>query len=245
MNPAIIELTARQLLGKRRTLLMVGFALIPVLIAIIYRFEGQQPDHVRWTANMLGNGLVVGTLLPITALVFGTAALGTEFEDGTAVYLLSKPLPRAQVVVSKLLVAWLATAAVVLASVLVAGAIAIRDVPAQGVLLAFAVAVVAGALVYCCLFLLLSILTGRALITGLLYVFIWEGLMTALFSGTRVLSVREYTIGLAKWLTQTSSKTFSAQLGGVEALVLMLVVTSLGLWLAIRALERWEIGETG
>ena len=244
MNRAIIGLTARQLLGKRRSLLLGAFALIPVGIALLYRFNGTQPDYVRWTANMLGSRLIVGTLLPIAALIFGTAALGSEFEDGTAVYLLSKPLPRSQVVLSKLLVAWLATAAVVVVAVLVAGAIAIRDIPEQGVLLGLSVAVVAGSLVYCCVFVFLSILTSRALITGLLYVFIWEGLVTALFSGTRVLSVRQYTIGLAKWLTNTSEQTFAAKLDGVEALVLMGIVSVIAALLAIRALRRWEIGES-
>jgi ABC-2 type transport system permease protein len=245
MNRAIIELTLRQLLGKRRSLLLLGFALIPVGIALLYRFNGRQPDHVQWTANMLGARLIVGSLLPIAALIFGTAALGSEFEDGTAVYLLSKPLPRSQVVLSKLLVAWLATSAIVIVAVLVAGAIAIRDIPDQGVLLAFSVATVAGSLVYCSVFLLLSILTGRALITGLLYVFIWEGLVTALFSGTRVLSVRQYTIGIAKWLSNTSDQTFAAKLDGIEALALLVVVSVLAAWLAIRALGRWEIGESG
>ena len=245
MNRAIVQLTARQLLGQRRSLLLAGFALLPVGIALLYRFNGAQPDHVRWTANMLGARLIVGTLLPISALIFGTAALGSEFEDGTAVYLLSKPLPRSQVVLSKLLVAWLATAVLVVVSVLVAGAIAIRDIPAEGVLLAFSVAVVAGSLVYCCVFVLLSVLTSRALITGLLYVFIWEGLVTALFSGTKFLSVRQYTVGLAKWLTSTSERTFSARLDGLEALILMATVGAAATWLAIRALKRWEIGESG
>ncbi len=245
MNRAIVELTARQLLGQRRSLLLVVFALIPVGIALLYRFEGQQPNHVQWTANVLGARLIVGTLLPIAAVIFGTAALGSEFEDGTAVYLLSKPLSRSRVVLSKLLVAWLATGALVLASVLVAGAIAIRDIPDQGVLLGFAVAVAAGSLAYCSVFVLLSILTSRALITGLIYVFIWEGLMTALFSGTKVLSIRQYTIGVAKWLTTTSERTFAARLDGPEALALMVVMSILATWLAVRALARWEIGESG
>ena len=43
-------------------------------------------------AHVLLDGLVVTTLLPLAALVYGTAALGAEIEDGTAVYLLSKPV---------------------------------------------------------------------------------------------------------------------------------------------------------
>lgn len=245
MNGAIVRLTARQLLGQKRTLLMLGAVLLPVGIALLYRLNGHNHDHAQWTATVLEARLLVGTFLPLCALIFGTAALGSEFEDGTAVYLLSKPIARWRVILSKLLVAWLATAVLAVLAALVSGAIAIREIPDQGILLAFGVALVLGSLVYCSVFVFLSVITGRALITGLLYVFIWEGLITALFSGTRVMSVRQYTLGLAKAISDTSTKTFDARLGGAEALVLMVVVAVVATWLAIRALERWEIGETG
>ena len=44
---------------------------------------------------------------------------------------------------------------------------------------------------------MLSVVTSRALIAGLIYVFIWEGLVNGLFAGTRLLSVRHYTLGVA------------------------------------------------
>ena len=39
------------------------------------------------------------------ALILGTAALGSEIEDGTAVYLLTKPIPRWLVALAKIVVA--------------------------------------------------------------------------------------------------------------------------------------------
>ncbi len=245
MNAAIVRLTARQLLGQRRTLLMLAAVLLPVGIAILYRLNGQNEDHAQWTASVLESRLLVGTFLPLCALIFGTAALGSEFEDGTAVYLLSKPVARWRVVLSKLLVAWLATAVLTVVAAAVSGAIAIRYVSDQEILIAFSIALLLGSLVYCAVFVLLSVITGRALITGLLYVFIWEGLITALFSGTRVLSVRQYTLGIAKAISDTTTTTFDAKLGGAEALMLMVMVAAIATWLAVRALERWEIGETG
>ena len=32
--------------------------------------------------------------MPLVALIVGTAAIGSEIEDGTAVYLMVKPIPR-------------------------------------------------------------------------------------------------------------------------------------------------------
>ena len=42
-----------------------------------------------------------------------------------------------------------------------------------------------------------SVFTNHSLIGGLIYVFLWEGVVTQLFTGTRYMSVRQYTLGLA------------------------------------------------
>lgn len=245
MNATIVELTIRQLLGRRRTLLMAGFALVPVAVAVLVRLAADdETDLARFTANGLLGTLVVATLLPLVALVMGTAALGAEIEDGTAVYLLGKPIPRLRIVLSKLLPAWLATATIVLASTIAAGAIGIGDAGDGDIVGAFAIAVVLGALVYCCLFICASVVTSRALIAGLVYVFLWEGTITRLFQGTRVLSVRQYTLGVADMLSETSERTFEARLGGTEALMLMAVVALGATLLAAWRLEHFEIGET-
>ena len=91
---------------------------------------------------------------------------------------------------------------------------------------------------------MLSVHTSRALLAGLAYVFIWEGLINGLFSGTRLLSVRHYTLGIADGIVDLPSDFFEAKLGVVTSIVLAVVVTCLATWKAIRRLERFEIGET-
>lgn len=242
MNGAIIRLTARQLLGQKRTILMLVFALVPVLIAVLYRVAGND-DPQRWAASALNARLIVGTFLPLAALVFGTAALGSEFEDGTAVYILSKPIPRRVIVLSKLLVAWLATAGLVLAAAVTATLVALWGEPADGILAGFALAVVAGSLAYCALFTWLSVVTSRALIAGLLYAFIWEGVITRLFAGVRFLSVRQYTLGIADTLVDVPARVFNPRLDAGEAWAFAAIATAATISLAVRQLRRWEIGE--
>ena len=65
--------------------------------------------------------MLVRTVLPLVALVLGTAALGSELEDGTAVYLMIKPVPRWRIVGAKMLVAAGLTVALVVPSTLLAG----------------------------------------------------------------------------------------------------------------------------
>lgn len=246
IDVTIVRLTLRQLLGQKRTILMVAFALIPVLISLLFRLNADpiENDPQEWTARVALARLVVGLTLPFTALVFGTAALGTEFEDGTAVYLLSKPISRKVIVLSKLLVAWLTTSVVVLLAAIPSGLIAISGEPQNGIILAFAIAVVLGALVYCSAFVWLSIATSRALIAGLLYVFIWEGIVVNLFTGVRLFSVRQYTLGIAGEIMSVPDRVFDPRLTGAQAFGLAAVVTTVAIWFAFRALSRWEVGES-
>ena len=245
IDSTIVRLTFRQLLGQKRTILMAAFALLPVLIALLVRVSADSNEDLQeLTASVILNGLVVGLLLPFTALVFGTAALGTEFEDGTAVYLLSKPIPRSTVVISKLLVAWAATVGVVLVSALAAGLITIAGEPQDGIVLGFAVGVVVGSLVYCAAFIWLSIATSRALIAGLLYVFIWENVVVGLFEGVRIFSIRAYSLGIAGAFMDVRRGVFDPDLSGPVAAILAVVIIGVTTWFAIRGLRRWEIGES-
>jgi len=238
MNWEIFVLSLRQLLGKRRMFALIALALLPLLIAVVFRTGNTETGPVDWTANALLNGLIVTTLLPLVTLILSTTSLGMEIEDGTIMYLLSKPLPRAQVIMAKLAASWFPAGVLVALSASLSALIALEGSGESTLVLAFVVSSVLGALAYSGLFLFLSLLTTRALIVGLIYVFIWEGLVTELFAGTRVLSIRQYTLGVADLLTETTE--LDARLGGYTALALMLAVTSALVALAIRRLNRFE-----
>jgi ABC-2 type transport system permease protein len=132
----------------------------------------------------------------------------------------------------------------VLVSAITAGAIAFGGVGSDGILPGFAVGIVVGSLVYTALFVMLSVITSRALIAGLVYVFIWEGLINGLFAGTRLLSVRHYTLAVADVVVDVPPGIFDAKLSAVTAIVLVTAVTIGATWYGIRRLERFEIGET-
>jgi len=241
LNAVILVLTLRQLLGRRPALLMVAFAALPILVAIIFRVADSDVTPERWAARDLLKGLIVTIFLPLSTLIFGTMALGSEIEDGTAVYLLSKPLQRFQVISAKLVAAWLPAVLLALLSTEISAAIALQGTGGSSILVGFTIAIVLGSFVYCCVFVLLSVLTSHALIAGLIYVFLWEGVVTELFSGTRIFSVRQYTLGVADLIADTSQRTFEANLGGVPALVLMAVVSVAAIAVATRRLSRFEV----
>ena len=76
----------------------------------------------------------------------------------------------------------------------------------------FLVATALGICAYTMIFVLLSVATSRPLVFGLGYVFIWEGLLGDLFTGTRYLSVRQYCLGIADGITTVSERVFQAEL---------------------------------
>ncbi len=52
-------------------------------------------------------------------------------------------------------------------------------------------------MIYSAVFVLASVLTTRAIAFGLLYVLIWEGLLSNLVGGARILSIAHYCLGIA------------------------------------------------
>ncbi|MFI1194372.1 ABC transporter permease subunit [Micromonospora sp. NPDC020750] len=189
-------ITLRGLFGRRRFLLLLPLPAVLVLLAVLSRSLGVDPGE--WGPPVLV-GLGLAVVLPVVALIVGTGVLGAEIDDGTVVHILTKPLPRWQIVLPKLAVAACVTAVTVAVPLCVAGVLA--DSVRLGLALAAASAV--GALAYSALFLALSLLTRRPVLLGLVYVLIWEGLLGSVVSGTRVLSIQQYVIALADRIAPT------------------------------------------
>ena len=175
-------------------------------------------------------------LLPLTALIIGTGVLGAEIDDGSVVHLLATPVRRADVIVTKFAVAVGLTALFAAVPELIAGLLA----PNSGKL-AFAlfVGALVGSVVYCAVFLLASVLTTRAIAFGLLYVAIWEGLLSNLVGGVRILSIAHYSLGVANAIYP--DKNLQAGLALSTSLVLATVITVGGLYLATRRLQTFAL----
>lgn len=196
---ALVTVTIRGLLGRRRMVLMLLLVALPVLVGIAIRLGGGRAD-----APAILDTLVIRTVLPLVALVIGTATIGSEVEDGTLVFLMIKPVARWRIALAKLGVAAGLTVALVVPSVLLVGLLVGGfGATSLGVTAGFVLAVLAGGAAYACVFATLGALTSRALIVGLVYTLLWEGVLAGLLEGTRFLSIRQATLGLAAALTDT------------------------------------------
>ena len=228
-----VAVTLRGLLGRRRTILLVLLAGLPVLIALLIKVSGGRPD-----ADRIIDTLVVRTVMPLVALIVGTAAIGSEIDDGTAVYLVIKPIPRWRITLSKILVAAGLTAILVVPAVLLATAIVGSRNDTTTTLVGFGVACLIGGSAYAAAFVALSLFTTRALLLGLAYVLIWEGVLSGILEGTKFLSIRQATLGVAAALGVDTPGEPLAPTVSVLVLVVVLVGSFL---LASWRLARFEI----
>ncbi len=175
--------------GRRR----IGLALLtlaPALLGLAVRqWSGSEPGASETTFLIFIVGL--GLVIPLLALWIGVATLREEISRGTIVHLVTRPVSRAHLLLTRL-------AGAVLATWLMGGIALSLVFPAIGyfdtdtLLITWAVAGLA-ALAYTSLFALLGAATDRAILAGLAYLVAWEGVVAS-----STLLFRQLTI--AYWL---------------------------------------------
>ncbi len=233
----IAAYTIRGLLGRRRVVLMVLLACVPVAVALLARLGGGRINEVA-----ILDALVVRSILPLTALVLGTAALGSELDDGTAVYLLVKPTRRWLIVAAKAAVAAGLTAALAGASTILTGLVLPARSGTDQATIPMTIAVIVGGAVYTMAFVAASTVTSRALVLGLAYTLIWEGVLAGVLEGTRILSIREATLSIASALAPAGLIAPPLAIGGAVALCVVVLIGGFGI--ASMRLAAYEVHGT-
>jgi len=237
--PEIARITLRQLLGRRRTLLLVLLATLPVLLAVAFRAAGE--TAVQPFTRRVFDTISITILLPLVAILFGSGAFGAEIDDGTIVYLLAKPLSRWAVVAGKALSAMAVAILLTVGSTALAGIIDLVPAGNDGVLAteAQALAMVVGSVCYVSLFLALSLFTRRALVIGVGYMLVWEGALSFILPGIANLSIRQYALGAAEAIYRLPLQ--EARLSADTAFVLAGVLVAASLAVATWRLMRFEL----
>ena len=234
MNGTVARLTARSLLGRRRAYLLMALPGVLILLCILVRLLAGEDNDI--TVGILG-GFALSTLVPLLGLIAGTGSIGPEIDDGSIVYLLSKPLSRHSIAGTKAAVA--ATVVTVFAAlpVLVAGLVlaGTSDGLAAGYFLG---ALVAG-LAYATLFLLLAVVTRHAVVIGLIYALIWESLVGSYVPGAQALSIQQWSLALSAKVVGSRADalgvTSAVSLGAAVPLLVLLAAGST--WYAGRRLR--------
>ncbi|HEY0929887.1 MAG TPA: hypothetical protein VGE27_08195 [Gemmatimonas sp.] len=216
---------------------------LPVVLALGMGGGMAMEDATQFLLQRYG-ALVSGFATPVLALLLGTSAFTAESEDGTVLYLVTTTTPRWWIVASRMLFAAILTALLSSLTVVATGVIVLGAADSGGVVPAFAAGVSVGAAVYAALFTLLSLWTRRALMMGLLYVIVWEGVLSSTFQALRYLSVRQWIVTVAASLTDTTaSSDGGVPLSFVLPAALFVLVASV--IAGARLLDRPRIARTG
>lgn len=196
MNGFVFKSALQDYLRPGRVLVWLGVVMVVVAAGWAWRWlgAGLSPDQ---SYSQLMDVLVF-RLLALASAVFSTMVIGQEIEQRTLVYLLTRPIQRSVLLVSR----WLASvAAVAVFGGLLVVAAAVSTLGLGGLAEAFVLRdlliVVAGALAYGALFLLVSMLFSKPMIWCLLFAFGWETFVPNMPGDLFYVSVFTYVKSLA------------------------------------------------
>lgn len=230
----VASITLRATMGRKRAFLFAIPPLILLLVTVLLKLAN--PAHTSWPSDILGTfGFTV--VLPLTALVIGTSVLGAEIDDGTIIHLLATPVPRWLVIASKYAVATVLTMAFAALPELVGGVVATGG--ATGLAMGLFAGALAGSVAYNAIFVMISVTVPRAIAVGLAYVLIWEALLGNLVSGARLLSVGQYSLGVANAIAHNPA--LNARIGVATATIMGVLVTAAALVVAAQRLASFSI----
>jgi ABC-2 type transport system permease protein len=201
-------LTLRQQIRGRRLLVLAFLYLLPLGLVILVR---SVESHTR--ASDLEMGilfmLIPHTLVPLTALLYGTGMIHDEIEDQTLTYLLVRPLPKWGIYLTKLLAIMLLTMVIAaFFTTLTYVAVYWGEPELWGDIVPKRALQVSGitclALVaYCSVFGCLSFITRWPLVVGIGYIALFEGLLANIDFAVRRLTVTYYfRVLVQEWTDQ-------------------------------------------
>ncbi|REF37780.1 ABC transporter permease [Thermasporomyces composti] len=237
MNATIARLTVSTLLGKRRALFLVILPALLLGFAVLVRWLAGPDPHL--SAGLLQT-FALGTIVPLLGLITGTGVIGSEIDDGSIVYILSKPVRRSVIVVTKLLVS-IACLVVFAAIPIVAAGLVMVGLD-EGMAVGFGVGAVVAGIAYSALFLLLAVVTKHAVVFGLIYALIWESMVGGFIPGAQMLSIQQWALALTE--AMVSSDTAQAAVGTGAGTILLIVVTVLATVLAGQRLRSLTLTES-
>jgi ABC-2 type transport system permease protein len=203
----LFRLTLRQHLHGLRLPLICGLFALGAVTAFVMRLTATTPLEVRDLELGVVLTLLPHALVPLTALLYSSGMIRDEIDDRTLTYLLLRPLPRWSVYLTKLLATYLLTAVLSgLFAVVTLVAVSWGQpdfwggvLPGRALKLVLLLALIL--IPYCSLFGLLGVYTRSALVVGIGFIILIEGMLGGVDFVVRRATVMYYfRVLAARWL---------------------------------------------
>lgn len=177
----------------------------------------------------------ISLLIPLAAVVLAVPMLGNLIEDRLLVYLWLKPVPRWHLAVASVAaVVTVLIPAVVLPVGLAAAITGMTSLIGPAIL-----AAVMGALAYGAVYVYFGSRFSWGLWLALVYLALWENLLSRLSDGTGRLSIRSYLVTIVGWGTDRHIDL--ADRSSVAAIVVPIAVAVVATVLIARTLQRRDV----
>jgi len=232
----IYRLTLRQLSGRWRLLITILLTALPVVMGVVRSLV--EPGSADSEFQMGVVGLLIGVILPLVVLAIASAAFTNEIEDRTLANLTLTPIPRWKIILPKLLGAISVAAPMIAVSGVIAGYF-IYDGDVQAIA-SLTIGAVVAVVLYSVVFTWAGIMTTKAIGFGLLYVFLWEVMLSGIVPGVRFLSLNHYSLSVMKAIDDRRLPGEDMLSAGV-AIGASAGVVVIFLLLSIRRLRRMDV----
>ena len=255
----VLDLSLGQMLWSRRTVFLALVVGAPVALAVLFRvLEAMGLGVMRVGSRTVSGSTVFGLfiwllyvrfIVPVLGVFYGTSLIADEVEDRTITYLFTRPIPHGAVLAGKYLAYLVATAFVVLPSVML---VYFLMVPASALAATFPSLVTDLALLaiglaaYGAVFAWIGAQLKYPLLIGLVFAFGWEQAVMLVPGYLRRFTVAYYLQGLVPHaMPQDSTLSFLQSVlrdvpPTLTCLVALAVITAGFLFLAAKTVERRE-----
>ena len=177
---ALFAMTVGRQLRGRRLLVFSFLYSLPILVAVLAQRYEDRYEPVTAELTMI-LAIIPQTLLPMTALIYASGMIQDEIEEQTLTYLLVRPLPRSAIYAVKLAATLFVTAAITAIFTTIAFFVVYQfDSTAFTVDFLFRIVKTIAAMLlalaaYGALFGLVGLFLRRALVAGIAYIILFEG----------------------------------------------------------------------
>src|SRR5436190_950872 len=189
-------LSIRQHLRGKRWIVATLLFLLPSVLVVILRATSKDVSPL-FLEFLFAFMFIPQALLPLIALLYASGVIQDEQEEQTITYLLIRPIPKWALYAIKMLATLTTTLALtaIFTGLTYAAIYFHADAHGERVLVRCIQAISVHSLsviAYCCLFGLISLLTKRTLVVGILYAAIVEGLLANMPLSVRLITVIYY-----------------------------------------------------
>jgi ABC-2 type transport system permease protein len=203
---ALVRYSIRRiLLSKKIVFLLVGLGFTVAVMG----YASTQDVEKLWVGAGLMSGLIISFMVPITTMIYGSTIIQDDIEDRSITQIISSPIDRVLSYLGYYLAIVICLSAMLMA-ITTAGFISFFgplgiDSASLSIYIDITALVFIGTLVYSSLFMLVSLMTSKAVYFGLFYAFIWEGFVGSLPGNIQKVAISHYIKSISSsWIEYIS-----------------------------------------